>query len=149
MRRYLGSISVAVACAVVLGAAATVHGDDRGSDVNRQLARARAATARYHDVEAAIADGYVSVGVNPFEGEAVEYVNFGLVDCTLDARHPEALRYVESGNGLRLVAVEYSIPMACPGAPPDDFLPGVGEWESEMVAPVWTLAAYIWSGESQ
>jgi hypothetical protein len=149
MRRYLGSISLAAACAVVLGASATVHGDDLGSNVNRQLARARAATARYHDVEAAIADGYVSVGQNPFEGEAFEYVNFGLVDCTLDAQHPEALRYVKSGNGLRLIAVEYSIPMACPGAPPDDFLPGVGEWESEMVAPVWTLTAYIWSGDSR
>jgi len=149
MRKFMGSIPLATACLLVVGTSATIHGDDLGSNVNRQLAQARAATARYHDVDAAIADGYVSVGVNPFEGDAVEYVNFALVDCTLDVRHPEALRYVNSGNGLRLVALEYSIPMACPGAPPEDFLPGVGEWESEMVAPVWTLAAYVWSGDSQ
>jgi hypothetical protein len=149
MRGYLGSISLATACAVVLSASATVHGDDLGSTVNEQLARARAATARYHDADAAIADGYVNMGVNPFEGEAVEFLNFGLLDCTLDALHPEALRYVQSGNQLRLVAVEYSLPMACSATPPEDFLPGAGEWESEVVAPAWTLAVYIWSGESQ
>jgi len=149
MRRFVGAIPLAVVCALVFGASATVHGDKLGSTVNQRLAEARSATARYHDVYTALADGYVDVGVNPSEGEAVEFVNFGLVDCTLDALHPEALRYVPSGKGLRLVAVEYSIPMECPGAPPDDFLPGVGEWESEVVAPVWTLAAYIWTGEKK
>lgn len=149
MKRFVGSITLAAACVLVFSASATVHGDDLGFTVNQQLARARAATTRYHDVNAAIADGYANVGVNPVEGEAVELVNFALVDCTLDALHPEALRYVSSGGSLRLVAVEYSIPMACSGAPPEDFLPGVGEWESEVVAPVWTLAAWIWSGESQ
>jgi len=149
MRRYLGSISLAAACAVVLSASATVHGDDLGSTVHRQLAGARAATARYHDVDAAIADGYINMGVNPFEGDAVEFLNFGLLDCTLDAQQPEALRYVNSGDGLRLVAVEYSIPMECSATPPEGFLPGAGEWESEVVAPAWTLAVYIWSGESR
>lgn len=149
MRRFLGSIPVVAVCLLVLGASATVHGDDQDPILNQQLARARAATARYHDVGAAIADGYVEVGVNPVEGEAVEFVNFDLVDCNLDALHPEALRYVSSGNGLRLVAVEYSIPMDCAATPPEDFLPGLGEWESEVVAPVWTLTAWIWSGESQ
>jgi hypothetical protein len=149
MRRYLGSIPLAAACVVVFSASATVHGDDLGSTVNQQLAGARAATARYHDPDAAIADGYVNVGSNPAEGEAVEFVNFGLVDCTLDALHPEALRYVASGNGLRLVAVEYSIPMACTATPPEDFLPGAGEWEPEVVAPAWSTAVWIWSGKSQ
>lgn len=149
MRRFLDSIPLAAACLLAFTASATVHGDDLGSTLNQQLARARAATAIYHDVDAAIADGYVAVGVNPAEGEATEFVNFSLVDCTLDALHPEALRYVSSGNGLRLVAVEYSIPMACTDTPPEDFLPGVGEWEPEVVAPVWTLAAWIWTGKQQ
>jgi hypothetical protein len=149
MRRFVGSIPLAAACLLAFSASATVHGDDLGSTVNQQLAGARAATARYHDADAAIADGYVNMGVNPFEGEAVEFLNFGLLDCTLDALHPEALRYVQSGNRLRLVAVEYSLPMACSATPPEDFLPGAGELESEVVAPAWTLAVYIWSGESQ
>lgn len=148
MRRDFGLVPLAAACLVVFSTSATVHGDDLGSAVNRQLAEARAATAIYHDVNAAIADGYVNVGVNPGEGETVEFLNLGLIDCTLDALHPEALRYAVSGDDLRLVAVEYSIPMAC-GAPPEDFLPGAGEWESEMVAPAWSMAVWIWSGQSQ
>jgi hypothetical protein len=148
MRRFIGSIPLAAACLLVFSASATVHGDNLGSAVNRQLAQARAATARYHDPDVALADGYINLGVNPGEGGAVEFVNFGLIDCTLDIQHPEALRYVQSGGGLRLVAVEYSIPMACPGAPPEDFLPGVGEWEPEPAAPAWTLAAWIWIGEA-
>ena len=149
MRRFLGSIPLAGACLLVFSASATVHGDDLGSAVNRQLAQARAATARYHDVDAALADGYIDLGVNPGEGSSVEFVNFGLIDCTLDALYPEALRYVESGNGLRLAAVEYSIPMACAATPPDDFLPGLGEWEPEPDVPAWTLAVSIWSGDSR
>jgi len=135
--------------AIVFGTLATVHGNDLDPAVNQQLAGARAATAMYHDVDVAIADGYVNVGVNPSEGETVEFVKFGLIDCTLDALHPEALRYAVSGNGLRLVAVEYSIPMDCSATPPEDFLPGAGEWEPEMVAPAWSMAVWIWSGQSQ
>ena len=149
MRRYFGALALVPSFVMVFSTSATVHGDDLGADVNQQLAGARAATARYHDVNEAIADGYVSMGVNPFEGDATEFLNFGLLDCTLDAQQPEALRYVNSGDGLRLVAVEYSIPMECSATPPEDFLPGAGEWESEVVAPAWTLAVYIWSGESR
>jgi hypothetical protein len=149
MRRDFGALALVPAFVMVFSTGVTVHGDKLEGDVNQQLAGARAATAWYHDVDAAIADGYVNMGVNPFEGEAVEFLNFGLLDCTLDARHPEALRYVQSGNRLRLVAVEYSLPMACSETPPEDFLPGAGEWESEVVAPAWTLAVYVWNGESR
>jgi hypothetical protein len=141
------AIPFAAACLLFTGSA-TIHGDDLGSTVNQQLAAARAATAQYHDVNEALADGFIDMGVNPEEGEAIEFVNFGIVDCTLDVAHPEALRYVQSGGRLRLIGVEYVIPMACPGAPPDDFLPGVGEWEPEPGAPVWNLAVFLWSGNS-
>jgi len=149
MRRYFGALALLPAFVMVFSTGVTVHGDDLGDNLNQQLAGARAATASYHDVDAAIADGYVDMGVNPFEGEAVEFLNFGLLDCTLDARHPEALRYVESGNRLRLVAIEYSVPMACSDTPPEDFLAGAGEWETEVVAPAWTLTVYIWDGASR
>ena len=139
--------TLAAACMLFTGSA-TIHGDNLGQNVNQQLAAARAATVRYHDVNAALADGYIDVGVNPEEGDAIEFVNFGLVDCTLDATQPEALQYVESGNGLRLIAVEYSIPMACSATPPEDFLPGAGEWEPEAGVPVWSMPVSLWSGNS-
>lgn len=150
MRRLVGAIPLAVASLLIFSASATLHGDHLGRDVNQDLARARAATARFHDPAVALAENYVDLGPNPEEGNAVEYVNFDLIfSCTLDVEHPQALRYVPSGNGLRLVAVEYAIPMPCAPTPPEDFLPGVGEWEPEPAAPAWMKAAFIWSGKSQ
>lgn len=150
MRRLVGAIPLAVASVFICSASVTIHGDKLGPDVNRQLAQARAATARFHDPAVAVAEGYMELGPNPEEGNAVEYVNFDLIfSCTLDVAHPQALRYVPSGNGLRLIAVEYAIPMPCSPEPPEDFLPGVGEWEPEPNAPAWMKAAFIWSGTSQ
>jgi len=149
MRAIHRTVTTALAAAgLIFSAYATIHGDELSSQVRRQLAAAREATAKYHDANEALADGYVNIGPNPAEGNAIEFVNFGLVDCTLDALQPEALRYVPSGQGLRLIAVEYSIPMACSATPPEDFLPGAGEWEAEAGVPVWTLPVFLWSGNS-
>lgn len=145
--RRVVTVTLASACLLFSGSA-TIHGDSLGSDLNQQLSAARAATTRYHDVNEALADGYIDLGVNPAEGDAIEFVNFGLVDCTLDVTQPEALRYAPSGQGLRLVGVEYSIPMACSATPPEDFLPGAGEWEPESGVPVWTMTVFLWSGNS-
>jgi hypothetical protein len=133
---------------VFVTASATVHGNDQNTQVNPQLALARAATAVYHDVNEALAAGYIALGTNPAEGDAFELVNFNLIDCTLDVTQPEALRYVESGGRLRLIAVEYAIPMACSSTPPANFLPGAGEWEQEAGVPVWMMGVFVWSGAS-
>ena len=77
------------------------------------LSAIRNATAKYHDVNAAIADGY-----GPFyictdkEGTGAmgqHYVNGGLVgDPAVDPLKPEALVYEPQPDGsLRLVAAEY------------------------------------------
>jgi len=134
------------AAILIFTGSAVIHGDSLSPEVRRQLAAARAATAKYHDFSQALADGYTELGPNPAEGNAIEFVNFGLVDCTLDVLQPEALSYVPSGDGLRLVGVEYSIPMACSATPPEDFLPGAGEWEAEAGVPVWSMQVFLWSG---
>src|SRR6185295_15992961 len=87
----------AAACLLVSGSA-TIYGDNLGSSVNRQLAAARAATAKYHDANQALADGYTDLGPNPLEENELEFVNFGLVDCTLHVLQPEALSYMSSGD---------------------------------------------------
>jgi hypothetical protein len=139
--------ALAVAGALITGSA-TIYGDGHSAALNQQLAAARAATAQYHDSNAALAAGYTDLGANPFEDGRIEFVNFNLVfNCSLDVTQPEALSYVTSGQGLRLVGVEYSYPMAC-GAPPEDFLPGIGEWEPEAGAPVWSKFVPLWSGNS-
>jgi hypothetical protein len=135
------------AAGLLFSVSATSHGDDLSPEVQQQLAAARAATAKYHDVSEALADGYLYFP-NPVEAETIEFVNLGLVDCTLDVLQPEALRYVQSGERLRLVAVEYAIPMGCSATPPEDFLPGAGEWEIEAGVPVWMVGVPLWSGNS-
>ena len=127
---------VLAACAVVVAACADVtspagapgavsastsedasSAQDAGlSAATRQgLARTRAATARYHDVERAVADGYARTGecvAHPTPGVGgmgVHYVNVPLVlDPAFDPERPEVLVYEPQKNGrMRLVAVEW------------------------------------------
>jgi hypothetical protein len=150
MRAIQGVVKATVAAGcLIFSGPAVMQGRAAGNPaLAQQLAAARAATAIYHDPNAALADGYVNLGPNPGEGGMYDFLNFSLIDCTLDVMHPEALRYVPSGEGLRLVGVEYSIPMACSATPPEDFLAGAGEWEQEPGVPAWSLAVFIWSGHA-
>jgi hypothetical protein len=77
----------------------------------RQLAAARAASAKYRDVAAAVADGFVPATQCEQDrtgGMGEHWVQVARhVDDALDPRTPEMLLYVPDGVGLRLVAVEY------------------------------------------
>lgn len=84
------------------------------------LAAVRAATARYHRVDAALADGYVSTNecaASPSGAMGIHYVNPALMgppapggDATLDPLRPEVLLYEPQKNGrLQLVGVEYLV----------------------------------------
>ena len=109
----------------------------------RELARARRATAKYHDVANAEADGYVNVNLyTPREG--YHYVNELLIDATFDPEQPEVLLYAQSqgGAGLTLVAVEYLSPDAFPA--PEGFTGDADVWEAEPPFPVWVVNAWIW-----
>lgn len=77
--------------------------------INRQLAAVRAATAKYHDPAAAIADGYLPTDVcvtSPDGGMGMHYVNPSRVGA-LDPPHPDVLLYEPTPSGPRLVGVEY------------------------------------------
>ena len=119
-----------------------------GADVNRALAAARAATARYHRVEAAEADGYV-VGspcvAHPdpkVGGMGIHYVHPALIgDPALDPATPEVLVYEPQKNGaLRLVAVEYLKPKAMPGPRPTLF----GQPFEDGPMDTYALHAWVW-----
>jgi hypothetical protein len=80
-------------------------------DALKDLAAARQATVKYHDVSVAEADGYVStvecVEVPGLGGMGIHYVNFGLMDPVVDLTTPEVLLYAPTEAGVRLVGVEY------------------------------------------
>jgi hypothetical protein len=94
----------------------------------KQLALARAATARYHSVERALADGYRAPPPTPTEplghcassppeprppgvpggGMGIHYEHPALMqDNEFDIRRPEILNYEPVNGRLRLVALEY------------------------------------------
>lgn len=80
------------------------------------LAELRRATARYHRVEVALAEGYVQGSgceVTAAGGMGAHFRRAALVDAVVDPAHPEILMYEPQKNGeLRLVGVELLVPAA-------------------------------------
>lgn len=115
------------------------------------LADVRRATAKYHDYDAAVADGYV-IGPNEpcVPGMGYHALNPGLIDGTIDALQPEVLLYEQLSNGKRkLIGVEYFIPAALAGATPSLFgtnfhgpMPG----HAPGMPVHYDLHAWIWLG---
>ena len=71
----------------------------------------RVATARFRNVDTALAEGYVLNGgcvSGPELGAmGVHYAKFSLFDAVLDVNNPEVLVYEPRDGGLHLVAAEY------------------------------------------
>ena len=151
MKRFLVFPLVIGICCLLIGIApattsttsAATAVDNLSPVTNHELALARQATARYHDFARADADGYEFL--HCVEGEGLEYVNWSLVDCNFDIEHPEALHYIESGEGLKLVGVEYVVPTACTATAPEGFTGDADEWEFMAEGlPIWALRAALW-----
>ena len=89
---------------VLTGILLLLTGPAAANDLKTELAQARAATAKYHDVSRAEADGYVADACHV---DGCHWFNWDLYDQTFDIERPEALNYVPTPNGgWRLVAVE-------------------------------------------
>lgn len=120
-----------------------------------ELAAVRAATARYHDVARAVADGYAStvecVAI-PGAGMGVHYVNGALVaDPALDPLRPEVLVYEpQAGGQMQLVAVEYMIPKAMWDARSPDARPTLfGATFEDGPMATYALHAWVWEGNAR
>ena len=133
----------------VTSAAATARAEFRDPSGQplpiEQLERARNATARYHDVEKAVADGYVDINVvRPNMGR--HFLNDSLLDGKFEPEHPELLVYSPDANGkLQLVAVEYAVPLAASANAPEGFEGSADTWVPDVQFPLWTLHAWVWS----
>lgn len=119
----------------------------RASDAvfQQELARARAATAIYHNVDRAIADGYVRAP--EFEsGEGYHYANFALIDDTFEIERPEALLYTLGPDGqLRLAGVEYMVPLAVSEEAPGGFTGDEDLWREDSEGfGLWELNVWLW-----
>ena len=108
-----------------------------------ELAKARRATARYQNLREALRDGYVDIGVVlPNMGRHL--LKEALLDATFDAERPELLVYMEDlGGRMKLVAVEYAVPLKVTDTPPDGFSGGADGWFRDERFELWTLHAWI------
>ena len=110
---------------------------------HKELASARGATARYQDFQKAIRDGYVDIGVVlPNMGRHL--LKDGLLDAIFEAERPELLVYMEDlGGRMKLVAVEYAVPLNLSATPPEGFTGGADQWFSDDRFKLWTLHAWV------
>lgn len=139
-RRGLAALALTMTGTLVGGFAVAAGAED---DVPRaELARVRAATARYHDLDAAKADGYELLDVcfeDASGGMGYHYTKG--IDAELDPLAPEALVYEPTSHGLKLVGVEYIVPSQLSSAPPVVLGRALHE-HGEL--PLWILHAWIW-----
>lgn len=149
-------IALATVAVAMLAPTATAAAKPNG------LSTARAATARYHNIDAALAAGYGEFpdaqGIACIDqpgagGMGIHFVKPELVaDAAVDAATPEALVYEPKPNGrLRLVAAEYVVLQAAWDAvhssPPSLFgqqfelIPAPNRYG---LPPFYELHAWIW-----
>jgi hypothetical protein len=113
------------------------------AETNEQLAAARAATARYHDIENAKADGFVDINVF-MPGMGHHFLNEQRLDANFDAGAPELLVYDLQNGAYRLVAVEYAVPIPLSASAPAGFTGDADAWDRNTTFDLWTLHAWVW-----
>ena len=115
-----------------------------GAATQQELASARRATAKYHDLAQAEADGYVNIDLYE-AGEGFHWVKFSLIDDVFDPAQPEILLYapVPGETRLQLVAVEYVMPLSEPL--PSGFTGSADKWRQDIEEfGLWELTVWIW-----
>lgn len=121
-----------------LAVAATALGGNDSADVRRDLAQVRQATAQYHYLDAALADGFVNTGLPCIEGQGFHYINLSRIG-TLDVESPQLLVYGPDGQ---LVAVEWLIPASLTGGVPPTLF---GEtFHGPIPGDFFILHAWVW-----
>jgi hypothetical protein len=108
-----------------------------------QLQQARAATAKYRNIDNAIKDGYADIAVD-VENMGHHFMKTAIVDGTFDIRQPEILVYNKNHDGKQeLVAVEYAIPLSNPR--PEGFTGSSDVWNGDSGFPFWLVHAWVWA----
>jgi hypothetical protein len=108
-----------------------------------ELQQARAATAKYRDIDNAIRDGYADIAVD-VEGMGHHFMKTSIVDSVFDITQPEILVYNKNDEGKQeLVAVEYAVPLSRPM--PEGFTGSQDEWNGTSGFPFWLLHAWVWA----
>ena len=111
----------------------------------RELKAARAATAKYQNIENAIKDGYADISV-VVQHMGFHYMKASLADDKFEIEKPEILVYNKNHQGhVELVAVEYAVPIPLtPNAAPQGFTGDADVWTYSTTFNLWLLHAWVW-----
>lgn len=153
-RRITASVLAGVVLSFVMGGlVSAAPGRVTDPKALTDLAAVRQATARYHDMNLAIADGYVPMGpcvAEPGLGTmGIHFANLALAfDLAVSPTTPEILLYVPTDDGFRLVGVEYFVVYVGQPAPElfGRSLDGPMIHEGEPIPPHYELHAWTWQG---
>jgi hypothetical protein len=153
MNAFRNSLALLSVCFLLIGSVAitdyttsALAGSKGPSALHEELTQARRATARYHDIEQAIADGYENFSLYE-SGEGHHYVKFSLIDGVFDPTQPEMLLYspVPGEERLELAGVEYLIPISLSPSAPAGFSGDADQWRDDMEGfGLWELNVWIW-----
>ena len=116
---------------------------DLSDQTSWELQQARAATAKYRNIENATKDGYADIEVD-VEHMGHHFMKTAIVDSIFDIKQPEILVYNKDEKGNQeLVAVEYAIPLSYPR--PEGFSGSSDVWKDDSGFPFWLLHAWVWA----
>ena len=154
---------IAIAIMLILTAGysgVSVAGSDKlSSDTRKELAQARRATAKYHDIDKAYEDGFVDIGfILPGVGcHLLSPLN--VEDGVIDITKPEVLIYKDCAMGLggkaELRSVEHielcfgtpateTEPARCGTPAPEGYTGDADVWEPFVDGSIWTLHIWLW-----
>lgn len=137
MRRFRITAVVATVVVSIVSMAAVANASNSANDDQVFLARLRAATAKYHDIDATLASGRFDLHLCvDHMGQHYAAAPF---DGTVDPLDPEAMVYADDGAGhLRLVAVEWV-------ATREQNVFGEHNLHFNPAVGLWVLHAWIWA----
>jgi hypothetical protein len=125
-------------------------GDDAPTaEVNKDLAALQRVTAKFHSFESAKAAGWsteiTGCMTDPKAGGmGFHYGNPKLIDGSVRADEPELLLYKpEKYGGMRLVAVEYIVPLGAWSSPKPPRLFN-RDFAVNQAFGIWALHAWVW-----
>lgn len=120
-RKIQIALLVAVVLLSVFASIVYAAGRETNPLVLKDLAKVRQATAKYHDVNAAYADGFIQTPEcvsSPDGGMGIHFINPArLMDPAINMLEPEILLYAETVDGLKLVGIEYFQGIGAPDSP--------------------------------
>jgi hypothetical protein len=150
--RILAGVTAALAATAALASDGMVMDHDMSLGHKKppalailQLDQAKDATAKYLDVDKAVADGYVDIGLF-IPNMGWHYMKESILDENFEWTKPELLVYADDpcGGKRKLVAIEYAVPFALSKRAPSGFVGRADEWDANQTFKLWTLHAWVY-----